>query len=96
MKKSEEVSVSMTHENGQPATDVKGNKDTTDNHGIAGPLDGGALFVLESKGKYATHSNSFLPYYLQKLGLTMLIMISLTQISNLSKLGNSKYYQHMM
>jgi len=62
MKKSEEVSVSVTHGNGQPATDVKGNnRGTTDNHGIGGPSDGGALFVLESKGKYGTHSNSFLP-----------------------------------
>ena len=65
MKKSEAVSVSMMHENGQPATEVNANRGTTDIHGIAGPLDGGALFVLESKGKYATHSNSFLPYYLK-------------------------------
>jgi hypothetical protein len=61
MKKSDDVSDSMMHENGQPATEVNGNRGTTDNHGIGGPLDGGALFVLESKGKYATHSNSFLP-----------------------------------
>ena len=64
MKKSEEVSVAMTHENGQPATEAKGNKDTTDNYGIGGILDGGALFVLESKGNYGTQSNSFLPYNL--------------------------------
>ena len=65
MKKSEEVSVSMTHENGQPATEVKGNRGTTDNYGIGGTLDGGALFVLESKGNYRTQSNSFLPYNLK-------------------------------
>ena len=62
MKKSEAVSVSMMHENGQPATEVNANRGTTDIHGIAGPLDGGALFVLESKGNFGTQSDSFLPF----------------------------------
>lgn len=41
---------SMSHENGRNTAATKGKLESTTDHHTAGNLDGGALFVLESKG----------------------------------------------
>ena len=50
---------SMSHENGRSTAATKGTLESTKDHRTAGNLDGGALFVLESKGTWMNFSFIF-------------------------------------